>query len=161
MIDCKEVDKPKQMSLKEKIQSDLKAAMKAGETEKRDVLRMLDSSIKNAEIEKGKREEGLSDEEVIELVSRAIKQRKDSISQYKQGGREDLADKENQEVEYLSGYLPEQLSEDDLRSIISDVISETGADSASDMGRVMGAVMGKVKGQADGNLVKKLVEEML
>jgi uncharacterized protein YqeY len=153
--------KPKKMSIKEKIQSDLKAAMKAGETEKRDVIRMLDSSIKNAEIEKGKREEGLNDEEVIELVSRAIKQRKDSISQYEQGGRDDLAKKEEGEVEYLSVYLPEQLSEEDLKSVINDVISETGASSKADMGRVMGAVMGKVKGQTDGNTVKKLVEEML
>ncbi|MDH4330137.1 MAG: GatB/YqeY domain-containing protein [Candidatus Moranbacteria bacterium] len=149
------------MSIKEKIRSDLKDAMKARETEKRDVLRMLDSSIKNAEIEKGKREEGLNDEEVIELVSRAIKQRKESSEQYKKGGREDLAEKEGSEIEFLSEYLPEQLSEDELRKIISDVISEVGATSKADMGKVMGATMGRVKGQADGNLVKKLLEEIL
>lgn len=147
--------------LKDQIKEDLKSAMKAGETEKRDVLRMLDSSIKNTEIEKGKKEEGLSDVEVVEVVGRLVKQRKDSVEQYRNGGREDLAEKEESEVEILSVYMPEQLGEEELKKIVEDVIAETGAQSKADMGRVMGAVMGKVKGQADGTLVKKIVEESL
>ena len=94
------------MKIKEQIKNDLKVAMKAGETEKRDTLRMLDSMIKNEEIEKGVREEGLDDDGVLSLVNRAVKQRRDSIKQYTDGGREDLADKEKVELEIVSEYLP-------------------------------------------------------
>lgn len=98
------------MDLKEKIQEDLKEAMKSGDTLKRDVLRVLDSNIKNVEIEKGKREEGLSDEEVVGVINKSVKQHRDSVEQYKNGGREDLAEKEQKEIEILSVYLPEQIS---------------------------------------------------
>ena len=149
------------MELKQKIFSDMKQAMKEGDNAKRDVLRMLDSMIKNTEIEKMKKEKGLSDEEVIGVISRAIKQRRDSVEQYRSGGRMDLADKESKEIEILSAYMPEQLGEDKIRQIVKDVIEQTGANSKADMGKVMGAAMGKLKGQADGNLVKKIVEEEL
>lgn len=149
------------MSIKENIKADLTDAMKSGETDKRDVLRMLDSMIKNVEIEKNKREDGLGDEEILEVVSRAVKQRKDSIEQYTKGGREDLAEKEKAEIDILFKYLPEQMSEDELRNIVKSVIEETGAKDKSEIGKVMGAIMGKVKGKADGNLVKKIVEDVL
>lgn len=149
------------MSLREKILSDLKEAMKSGDSVKRDTLRMADSMIKNTEIEKLKKESGLSDEEVVEVLSRAVKQRKDSISQYESGGRTDLADKERQEIEVLSAYLPEQLGEDAVRKVVKETISSVGASGKADIGKVMGPVMGRLKGQADGNLVKKIVEEEL
>lgn len=147
--------------LKQKIAEDLKSAMKAGDAQKRDTLRMLDSMVKNTEIEKKKREEGLTDEEIQEVIARAIKQRKDSITQFETGGRPELAEKEKAEIEILSGYMPEQMSEEEVRSAVKEVIVETGASSKADMGKVMGAAMGRLKGKADGNLVKKIVEELL
>lgn len=149
------------MILKEKIINDLKMAMKAGDTEKRDALRLLNSLIRNVEIEKNKRKEGLSDQEVVEIITRAVKQRRDSVEQYEGGGRSDLAEKEKREIEILSVYLPEQLSGEKLKLIIKDIIAETGTVSRGDFGKVMGQVMLRVKGQADGNEVKKIVEEYL
>ena len=149
------------MSLKQQIFEDLKSAMKAGEAEKRDTLRMLDSMIKNAEIDKMKKEEGLNDAEVQEVIARAIKQRKDAIAQFEEGGRPELAEKEKKEVEILSVYMPEQLSEDKVREIVKEVIAQSGATSKAEIGKVMGPAMGKLKGQADGNLVKHIVEEEL
>lgn len=149
------------MSLKQKIFEDLKAAMKAGETEKRDALRMLDSMIKNTEIDKLKKEEGLNDAEVQEVIARAIKQRKDAVTQYEAGGRPELAEKEKKEVEILMAYMPEQMSEDKVREIVKEVIAQAGATSKAEIGKVMGPAMGRLKGQADGNLVKKIVEEQL
>ena len=147
--------------LKQKIISDLKEAMKSGDTFKRDTLRMLDSMIKNTEIEKLKKEEGLSDAEVQEVIARAVKQRKDSVAQYTSGGRPELAEKENQEIEILMGYMPEQMGEDKVREVVKEIIAQTGATSKADIGKVMGTAMGKLKGQADGNVVKKIAEELL
>jgi uncharacterized protein YqeY len=149
------------MSLKKKISEDLRVAMKAGDILKRETLRMVESMVKNTEIEKKKKEEGLTDAEMIEVLSRAVKQRRDSVEQYEKGGRQDLADKEKKEIEIISAYLPEQLGEDKMREVIKEVISATGATSKADMGKVMGQAMGKLKGQADGNTVKKIVEEEL
>lgn len=147
--------------LKLKIISDMKDAMKSGDTMKRDTLRMLDAMIKNTEIEKLKKEKGLTDAEVQDVIARAVKQRKDSVSQYTAGGRPELAEKESQEVEILMQYMPEQMSEDKIREIVKEVITATGASSKADIGKVMGAAMGKLKGQADGNVVKKIAEEFL
>lgn len=147
--------------LKQKIVSDMKEAMKSGDTIKRDTLRMLDSMIKNTEIEKLKKEEGLADAEVQEVIARAVKQRKDSMAQYTAGGRPELAEKENKEIEILIAYLPEQLGEDKIREIVKEVITQTSATSKADMGKVMGQVMGKLKGQADGTAVKSIVESEL
>jgi uncharacterized protein YqeY len=149
------------MSLKQKISEDLKAAMKSGDTLKRDTLRFLDSAIKNAEIEKKKREEGLNDEEIQEVIARSVKQRRDSIAQYEAGGRADLAEKEKKEMEILMAYMPTQMSEEEVKEEVKKVIAETGATSKSEMGKAMGAAMTKLKGKADGNLVKKIVEEEL
>lgn len=148
-------------NLKQKILDDLKSAMQSGNAEKRDILRMLTSAIKDEEIKKKKRDEGLSDEEVIEVVGRSIKQRKDSIEEYQKGGREDLADQEKKELEVLNEYLPEQLGEEEIRKEIKSIIAETGASSRSDFGRVMGVAMNKLKGKTSGDIVKKIVEEEL
>lgn len=139
----------------------MKEAMKAGDAIKRDVLRMLDSMIKNTEIEKMKKEEGLSDAETQEVIGRAVKQRKDAAAQYAAGGRPELAEKENAEIAILMGYMPEQMSEDKVREIVKEVIAAAGATSKADIGKVMGAAMGRLKGQADGNVVKRIVGEEL
>jgi len=147
--------------LKQKIVSDMKDAMKAGDAIKRDSLRMLDAMIKNTEIEKMKKEEGLADAEILEVLARAVKQRKDSVAQYTAGGRPELAEKENKEIEILMQYMPEQMGDDKVREIVKEVISQTGASGKADIGKVMGAAMGKLKGQADGNDVKRIAEELL
>jgi len=149
------------MSLKKTIFADMKEAMKTGDVVKRDTLRMLDSMIKNVEIEKMKREEGLSDAEAQEVIARAVKQRRDAATQFAEGGRPELAEKENSEIAILMGYLPEQMSEDQVRKVVQAVIAETGASFKADIGKVMGQAMGRLKGQADGNLVKKIAEEVL
>lgn len=144
--------------INEKIKEDLKGAMKAGDTEKRDVLRMIDSMIKNVEIEKGKRETGLSEEEIMEVLMRAVKQRKDSASQYLAGGRPELAEKEQKEIEIISIYLPEQMNEEELSKVVVEVMESS---DEKDMGKIMGQVMGRVKGRADGNLVRQIVQKQL
>lgn len=149
------------MNLREKIISDLKDAMKAGDVTKRDTLRLLDNAIKNTEIEKKKRETGLSEEEILEVLGRAVKQRQDSIKQFNDGGRPELAAKEQAELDIVMPYLPAQLSEDEIRVIVKTVITETGAAGMSDIGKVMGQSMVKMKGKADGNVVKKIVGEEL
>ena len=149
------------MNLKEKIIGDLKDAMKAGDTAKRDTLRLIDHAIKNTEIEKKKRETGLSEEEILEVLGRAVKQRQDSIKQFSDGGRPELAAKEQAELDIIMPYLPAQLSEDEIRVIVKTIITETGAAGMSDIGKVMGQAMGKMKGKADGNVVKKIVGEEL
>lgn len=149
------------MELKKTIINDLKLAMKSGDTVKRDTLRMLDSMIKNCEIEKKKREEGLTDEEVQEVILKAVKQRKDAISQYEIGGRMELAEKEKKEIEILSVFMPSQLSEEEIVVEVEKIISQLESVSASDMGKVMSLTMGKLRGKADGQMVKKIVEEKL
>ena len=149
------------MTLKEKIVFDLREAMKTGQTVKRDTLRMLDSAVKNVEIEKGKRETGLSDEEVLEVISRSVKQRADSIKQFEEGGRAEMAEKEKAEMEILKAYLPEQLPEEEIEKIVEETIAEMGAAGNADMGKVMGQAMAKMKGLADGNVVRKIVQEKL
>ncbi len=149
------------MTTYEEIKSDLKVAMKSGETQKRDTLRSIDSMIKNEEISQGKREEGLSDDEVIKIVKRAIKQRKDSSTQFKSGGREDLAEKEDAEIVFIEKYLPEQMGDDDIKAIVKRVVEKTGATEKSDMGKIMGMAMCEIGDKADGSIVRKAVEEFL
>lgn len=160
--------------LKEKLQSDAKEALKSGNVEKRLVLSLVLSAVKSRELEKrtklskteadsSKLEEAsrLNDEEIVEVLSSEIKKRKDSIEQYTKGGRPELAEKEAGEMAILMSYMPEQMSEDDIRKEIKQAISQTGASGPKDMGKVIGAVMAKVKGKADGQLVSKLVKEKL
>jgi uncharacterized protein len=147
--------------IKDQILSDIKKAMQDNNGELRDTLRMLISAVKDEEIKKKKREEGLNEEETTEIVARSVKQRKDSITEYLKGGREDLAEKEKSEIAILEKYLPEQLSEEDVREEIKKIINEIGATSKADFGRVMGLGMNKLKGKTDGQVVKKITEEEL
>lgn len=146
------------MSLLEQLDQDMKSALKNKEKAKLSTIRMLRASIKKVEIDK---KHQLSDDEVLEVIAREIKQRRDSLSEYEKAGREDLAQKEREEIEILESYLPEQLSEEELRALVRQVIQEVGASSKADMGKVMGAIMPKVKGRADGRLVNRLVQEAL
>ncbi len=146
------------MSLIEKIDRDLKEALKAGKKEKLTTLRGLKSDIKYKQIEKGKE---LSDEEIMEVLSSAAKRRRDSIEQYGSAGRDDLVRAETAELELIEEYLPEQLSEEQLKDLIRESIENTGADSPAKMGLVMKDLMPKVKGKADGKLVNSLVKQYL
>jgi uncharacterized protein YqeY len=136
----------------------MKSALKNKEKAKLSTIRMLKSSIKREEIEK---RGPLTDDEIIDVIVREIKQRKDSLAEYEKAGREDLVQKEREEIEILQTYLPEQLSEEEVRQIVAQVIAEVGATSRADMGKVMGSIMPKVKGRADGRLVNRLVQEAL
>lgn len=138
--------------------NDMKTAMKAKDKLRVDTIRMANAAIKNAEIN-GKKE--LNDGEVIEIIGKEIKMRRDALEEYKRANRlEDVA-KIEKEIEILLEYMPEQLSEEELRSLIQDTIKETGAQGPRDMGKLMGALMPKVKGKADGKLVSNLVKELL
>ena len=160
--------------LKEKLQSDVKKALKAGNSQKRTLLGMVLASVKNREFDKraklSKSESDaaklddmckLNDEEVLETISSEIKKRKDSVEQFQKGGRPELAEQEKQEIDMLMAYMPEQMSEEQVRAEVKKAIAETGAKDIKEMGKVVGAVMPKVKGKADGQMVSRLVKEML
>ncbi len=144
--------------LKEKLQQDIKDALKSGDSKKRMVLGMVLAAIKNKEIEK--RSE-LSDDDVIAVISTEIKKRRDSVEQFEKGGRPELAEGEKQEAEMLVAYMPEQMSEEAVRNEIKKTITETGIKDVKEMGKLIGAVMAKVKGKADGQMVSRLVKEEL
>lgn len=147
-----------------KIQEDLKAALKEGETEKVSTLRFLLSAIKNKEIAlrlPSVAQDQLTDEEVVAVIQKQARERRESIEAYSKANRDDLKQKEEAELAILQSYLPEQMSQAELEKIISETIGELGAGSLSDFGRVMSAVMAKVKGKADGNLVSASVREKL
>lgn len=145
------------MSLISQISDELKAAMKAGDVLKRDTLRFLQSALKNSALDARKSVTDLTDAEAQDVVKRMVKQRKDSIAQYRSAGREDLALKEEAELTIVSVYLPTQLSREAVEAIIAKVLLDMGEVSTKDAGRVMGAVMKEVAGQADGALVRELV----
>jgi uncharacterized protein len=148
--------------LHQQIEAELKSALKSGEKEKTGILRFLISAIKNYQIEsKLKGEEYLSDEAIIAVIRRQVKQRKDSIAEYEKGGRPELADKEKVEMEILENYLPSQAGEEKIREVVKAKISELGISDKTGFGKLMGAVMAELKGQADGDAVKKVVEEEL
>jgi len=147
--------------LKEKIREDLKCAMKSGDTLRRDVLRFLENAIVKEEIEKRKREQGLSDEEILAVIVRQVKQRKDSMDQFIQGGRLEMAEKESKESDILKEYLPEQMSEEDVRSLIVETLVHFEDVRPSDFGKVMGSVMQKIQGRFPGEKVRILLQEIL
>ncbi len=149
------------MFLQEQLVNDMKEAMKARDEVKVSTIRMLRAAIKNKEIEKGGTSYKLSDKEIIDVIITAIKQRKDSIEQFTKGNRNDLAEKEKKEAEILQGYLPPQMSEDDIKAEVKKAIAETGAVSQKDMGKVMKALMPRVAGKADGAVVNRLVKELI
>ena len=144
--------------LREQLDDDLKSAMKSRDALRLSVLRMLKSAAKYAEIEKG---EPLTDDDVLQVVARECKRRRESIEQFEKGNRPDLVAKESAELEILKRYLPEQLDETEVIGIAREVISELHAASKADKGKVMGALMQKVRGKADGRLVNRIVDELL
>jgi hypothetical protein len=146
------------MTLSEQINKDFIEALKNKESEKLSVLRMLKSSIKNSEIALKKT---LDDSEVVKILQREVKQRRDSFESFSEAGRDELAKKEKEEIKYLEKYLPNQLSEDELVSILQNVIAETGAENISDIGKVMSLAMTKVSGRANGSTVSKKAKELL
>lgn len=146
------------MSLTEQLQADMKTAMRDGDATRRDTLRMAIAAAQNAAKDK---RAPLSDDEALDVLTREVKKRRESIEAYQAAGRQDLADKEQAEVDILSPYLPEQLGEDEVRVLVREAIASTGAASPRDMGRVMGELMPKVKGRADGKLVSSLVNQEL
>ncbi|MNP48090.1 glutamyl-tRNA(Gln) amidotransferase subunit E [compost metagenome] len=122
------------------------------------VIRMVRSSIKNIEIDQRKT---LEDQDVLDVLNREIKQRRDSLQDFEKAGRQDLVDQMAQELDILTAYMPKQLSEDEVKVIVQQTIQEVGASSKADMGKVMGALMPKVKGLADGKLVNQIVSQLL
>ena len=147
--------------LKQKLQGELKQSMLARDVLKTSVLRMLLSALNYYEIQKGGAGYEATDEDVLSVINREAKQRKDSIEQFTNAKRQDLADKEKQELEMLQAYLPTQMGEEQIRAIVQETIREINATSIAEMGKVMGALMPKVKGKADGGLVSKIVRESL
>jgi len=141
-----------------KLQEEMKAAMKSGDKDKLSTIRMLISEIKKVQIDSKKE---LTDEEIISILQKYIKQRKEAYTQYEQAGRKDLAEKELKEIEIVQQFLPPPLSEEELIKIVEDTIKEVGASSIKDMGKVVKAVMDKVKGRAEGSLISKIVKEKL
>ena len=142
----------------DQLQEELKIAMKAGEKAKMMGLRNIIGKIKAAQIDKG---ETLTNEESLKILKTAAKQLKESIDQYQKGGRDDLAEKEAFELTLLEKYLPEQLSEEQIRQTVKNIVKNTGAGSMQDMGKVMGATMQELAGSADGKIVQNIVQEEL
>ncbi|KLV27322.1 hypothetical protein CHH55_21200 [Niallia circulans] len=146
------------MSLLERLNNDMKQAMKNKEKDKLVVIRMIKAAIQNESIKLGR---DLSEEDELSVLSREVKQRKDSLHEFEKAGREDLVDKIRAELKHVEIYMPEQLSEEELAEIVKQAIADTGASSKKEMGKVMAALMPKVKGKADGSLVNKLVQQHL
>jgi hypothetical protein len=149
------------MNIQERLASDMKAAMKAGEKFRLGVIRMIRSELKNEEIARGGRGYDLSEKETLEVLSRAAKQRRDAIREYENGGRTDLAEKEKKELIIIQEYMPEQLTEEEIEKLVAETMEDVGATSPKDIGKVMSKIMPKVKGKADGRLVNRIVTEKL
>lgn len=164
------------MMLKQKIRQDVETAFKAREQLKTETLRQLLASMTTKEKEKRftlvkakpdtkedelQKQSELSDEEVGLVVFSEIKKRREAIEGFEKGGRQEMADKENQELEILQAYLPEQLGEDDIKKLVKEAVAKTGASGPQDMGKVMAELMPKVRGKADGSLVSRIVRENL
>lgn len=149
------------MSLTDRISADLKTAMLARDAFTTETLRGLRAAILNEEVAAGKRETGLNDEEVEKLIAREAKKREEAAGLFEQGGNQESADKERRERELLGQYLPEQLSEDEVKKLVETTVAEIQPEGMKDMGRVIGAVKAKAGNAADGALVAKLVKEKL
>lgn len=146
------------MSLMEKLTVDMKETMKQGEKERLSVIRLVRGAVRQAEID-GKKT--LSDDEIIGVITKEVKMRRDSIEEFERGGRSDLVEKTQAEIAILMPYLPAQLSPDEVRQLVETAVAEVGATTAKDMGKVMGVLMPRVKGRADGKLVNEIVRALL
>lgn len=146
------------MSLEKRILDDMNAALKAGRKDELSAIRMMRAQLKDARIDKG---EDLNDQEVVGILQKAAKKRKESIEIYRDGNRPDLMAKEETELRFIEKYLPTQMSEEELRNLIGQVVKTQNLTSEKDIGRLMGALMPQVKGKADGSLVQRLAREVL
>lgn len=149
------------MTLQERVDSDLKEAMRAKDTRKLGVLRMLKSALKYATIAKSGAAAELSDAEAAQVVRKQVKQRQDSIESFEKGGRAELVAKEREELSILNAYLPQAMSSDELAKVVRETIAETGATSKAQMGGVIKALQAKVAGRADGKTLSQEVQEQL
>lgn len=150
------------MSLIDQLTGDLKEAMKAKDAVRLRTVRSLRAAIKEKEIaERHGGEASLSEEQVLAVVQKQAKQRRDAIAQYEQAGRDDLVAKEQEELEIIEAYLPQQLGDDEIRSVVQEIVATTGASSMRDMGKVMGAAMQRLKGRADGRRINEIARELL
>ena len=148
------------MSLADKINEDIKAAMRAKDKVTLESLRAVKSALLLAATEKGAGGD-VSEKAEMQAIQRLVKQRKEAAEIFRGQGRDDLAEPEEAQAKVIEAYLPEQMSEDEVRSILADVVAQTGASGPQDMGRVMGAAMGKLQGKADGKLISSIVKELL
>lgn len=146
------------MSLRDRLQTDIATAMRGGDTLRRDVLRMAANAAYNTE---KRNQRPLSEDEFIAVLSREVKTRRESVEAFRNGNREDLATKEEAEIAILSEYLPQALSEDEIRGLVAEAVRETGASSPRDMGKVMGWLSPRTRGRADGKRVSELVAQTL
>ncbi len=146
------------MSLKEQIKADIKEAMRAKDIQKRDTLRNLSAAIKQIEVDERKE---LNDTEVEAILTKYAKQREDALNQFKEAGRDDLVAKEEAELAIVRAYLPEPLSDDELKEAVESIVKELGATSMKDMGKIMGAIKQKYGSRADGGKVNRIVKEIL
>ncbi len=146
------------MTLRERLHDDTTAAMRSGDALRRDVLRMVQDAIYKTE---KARQAALSEDEALAVVTREVKTRRESVEAFRKGGREDLAAKEEAEIAILTGYLPQQLTEDELRSLVDEGIAATGASTGRDLGRVMGWLSPRIRGRADGKVASGLVAQAL
>lgn len=146
------------MSLNDRLMSEMKQAAKAKDKVRLSTIRMIRASIKNKEIEKRKE---LDDKEIVEIISTLVKQRRESIKQFRQGNRDDLAKKEEAELEIVLSFMPKQLSREEIEKKVTEVIQETEAKSVTDMGKVMKVLMADMTGKADGRVVNEIVREKL
>lgn len=147
--------------LEERIEQDIKSALLAGDKQKATTLRTVKSALLNVKVATGKRESGLSDDEVIQVLAKEAKKRQESADLYKQGGDEDRAGNELAEKKVIEQYLPAQLSEEEVTKIVDEVIAQTGASGQQAMGQVIGAVRAKTQGSADGAVIARIVKEKL
>lgn len=145
------------LNIVEEIASDIKCALKSGDTERVGVLRMISASLQNEQLSVN---EALSDDRIIAVLRKEAKKRVDAADAFRKGGREERADLEDREKAIIETYLPPELSDDELKQIIQSVMQETGATSVADLGRVMGLTMKRVKGRCDGTKVRSIVEDI-
>lgn len=148
------------MDMREQLKSDMKTAMRSREADRLSVLRLLLSIIKNKEIEKGK-DASLTDDEILSVIVTGVKQRRESIEQYTNAGRADLAEKETKEINILLAYLPEPLTENELRTKVNDAIDEAGITEMKQMGMVMKILVPALRGQAEGDVIRRMLQSCL
>jgi uncharacterized protein len=149
------------VALKSQIENDMKAALLGGDRFRGDVLRGLKAVILNEEVAQNKRDEGLDDATIEQLIAKEVKKRLDSVQQYTDAGRPELAEAEQAEAKVLEAYMPEQLSEEDIQKVINETIAVLGVSGPQAMGQVIGAVKGKLGNTADGATIARLVKEAL